>query len=235
MKRSYIGLALGALVAVGAVLCLPSCGHDQKLVSLTIQPATFAFLEPYPTGTEQYTAVGTYIHPPATMDVTSQATWKIDDGVVTLSAPGLFTPAPPPAGSPPGTPPPCGGGNISASVPEGTGGSSNVLIAYATVTVDDPSRLICPGGGTVATLSVGVIGQGTHESPGRNQLSGGVHCLVRREFLCSAHGKWPPYDLAKLPASVRQRMLGHHSRRGCCRHCNVRMRGAQTLPLLVCQ
>jgi hypothetical protein len=171
MERSYVGLALGALVALGAVLCLPSCGHNQKLVSLTIQPATFAFLEPYPTGTEQYTAVGTYIHPPATMDVTSQATWKIDDGVVTLSAPGLFTPAPPPAGSPPGTPPPCGGGNISASVPEGTGGSSNVLIAYATVTVDDPSRLICPGGGTVATLSVGVIGPGTVMS-----LPAGINC-----------------------------------------------------------
>jgi hypothetical protein len=171
MKRSYIGLALGALVAVGAVLCLPSCGHDQKLVSLAIQPTTFTFLEPYPTGTEQYTAVGTYIHPPATMDVTNQATWKIDDGVVTLSAPGLFTPAPPPAGSPPGTPPPCGGGNISASVPEGTGGSSNILIAYATVTVDDPTRLICPGGGTVATLSVGVIGQGTVMS-----LPAGINC-----------------------------------------------------------
>ena len=46
MKRSYIGLALGALVAVGAALSLPSCGHDQKLVSLEIQPGTFTFLEP---------------------------------------------------------------------------------------------------------------------------------------------------------------------------------------------
>lgn len=95
MKRSYIGLALGALVAVGAVLSLPSCGHDQKLVSLTITPSTFTFLEPYPSGTEQYTATATYIHPPATKDVTSQATWTIDDGVVTMSTPGLFTPAPP--------------------------------------------------------------------------------------------------------------------------------------------
>ena len=110
MKRSYIGLALGVLVAVGAALSLPSCGHDQKLVSLTITPTTFTFLTPYPSGTEQYTAAATYIHPPATKDVTSQATWKIDDGVVTMSSPGLFTPAPPPQGSPPGTPGPCGGG-----------------------------------------------------------------------------------------------------------------------------
>jgi hypothetical protein len=151
MKQSYIGLALGTLVAVGAALSLPSCGHDQKLVSLVIQPGTFTFLEPYPTGTEQYTAVGTYIHPPATMDVTNQATWAIDDGVVTMSTPGLFTPA---EGS-------CGGGTISATVPEGTGGAGNVVIAYATVTVDNPNLAICPGYGTVATLSVGVVGTGT--------------------------------------------------------------------------
>jgi len=151
MKRSYIGVALGALIVVGAALSLPSCGHHQKLVSLEIQPATFTFLAPYPTGTEQYTAVGTYIQPPATMDVTNQATWKIDDGVVTMTTPGLFTPA---KGY-------CGGGTISASVPEGTGGASNMVIGYATVTVDNPAVPLCPGYGTLATLSVGVVGTGT--------------------------------------------------------------------------
>lgn len=164
MKRSYIGLALGALVAVGVVLSLPSCGHDQKLVSLQIQPGAFTFLEPAPTPvTEQYTAIGTYIHPPATMDVTNQATWKIDDGVVTMSTPGLFTPA---AGY-------CGGGNISASVPEGTGGSQNIMIAYATVTVDNPAVVSCPGGGTQATLSVQITpsGFGTVTS-----LTYGINC-----------------------------------------------------------
>jgi hypothetical protein len=166
MKRSYIGLALGALVVVGVALSLPSCGHSQKLVSLQIQPQNFTFLEPYAAppavnGTEQYTVIGTFIHPPATIDVTKQATWTIDDGVVTMSAPGLFTPAAPPQNSPPGTQPPCGGGNISASVPEGTGGAGNVLVAYATVTVNNPANVLCPGGGTLATLAVGVIGSGS--------------------------------------------------------------------------
>ncbi len=168
MKRSYIGLALGALVAVGAVLSLPSCGHDQKLVSLEIQPGTFTFLEPYSPPpatnvTEQYTAIGTYIHPPATMNVTNQATWKIDDGVVTMSTPGLFTAAPDY----------CGGGNISATVPAGTGGASNVMIAYATVTVDNPTVATCPGGNTEATLSVQITpnGGGTVTS-----LSYGINC-----------------------------------------------------------
>jgi hypothetical protein len=166
MQRSYIGLALGALVAVGAVLSLPSCGHDQKLVSMTITPTTSTFQEPGftpppPNPTQQYTAIATYIHPPATKDVTSQATWKIDNGVATLTSPGLFTATPPPPGAPPGTPGPCGVADISASVPEGTGGSGNVVIALATVTVDDPSNILCPGGGKLATLAVGVVGSGT--------------------------------------------------------------------------
>jgi hypothetical protein len=168
MKRSYIGLAVGALVALGAVLSLPSCGHDQKLVSLTIQPATFTFLDPYApppatNPTEQYTATATYIHPPETKDVTSQATWKVDDGAVTMGAPGLFTPA---SGF-------CGVGNISASVPEGTGGASNIVIAYATVTVDNPTIPTCPGGGTQATLGVSISpsGGGTVTS-----LTYGINC-----------------------------------------------------------
>ena len=176
MKRSYIGLALGVLMAVGAVLSLPSCGHDQKLVSMTITPTTSTFLEPGftpppPNPTQQYTATATYIHPPATKDVTSQATWKIDNGVATMSSPGLFTATPPPIGSPPGTPGPCGVADISASVPEGTGGSSNVVIAVATVTVNDSSNVLCPGGGKLATLAVGVVGTGLVTS-----LPGGISC-----------------------------------------------------------
>jgi hypothetical protein len=159
MKRSYIGLALGALVAVGTVLSLPSCGHDQKLVSLAIQPGTFTFGTP--AGTEQYQAIGTYIHPPATKDVTSRATWKIDDGVVAFTAPGLVTPV---SGI-------CGGGTISASLSEGTGGTGNIVVTYATVTVDDPSNDLCPGGGKIATLSVGVVGTGLVTS-----LPAGISC-----------------------------------------------------------
>jgi hypothetical protein len=176
MKRSYIGLAVGPLVLVGAALSLASCGHDQKVVSLTITPTTSTFLEPGftpPNPTQQYTAIATYIHPPATKDVTSQATWKIDNGVATLASPGLFTATPPPAGSPPGTPGPCGVADISASVPEGTGGSGNVVIAVATVTVDDPSNSLCPGGGRLATLAVGVFGIGLVRS-----LPGPISCTA---------------------------------------------------------
>jgi hypothetical protein len=166
MKRSSIGLALAALVTLGAALCLPSCGHDQKVVSLTITPTTSTFLEPGfipppPNPTQQYSAIATYIHPPATKDVTSQATWTVDNGVATVTAPGVISATPPPAGSPPGTTGPCGVADISASIPEGTGGSGNVVTALATVTVNDPSSVLCPGGGQLGTLAVGVVGPGT--------------------------------------------------------------------------
>jgi hypothetical protein len=160
MKRSYIGLALGALVAAGAALSLPSCGHDQKLTSISIQPATSTFLDPDPALQVQYTAMGTYIHPPATKDVTSQATWAVDSNLVTINA-GLVSPA---SGL-------CGTGNISATVPVGTGGASNVMTAYATVTVNNPADVNCPGGGTEASLSVQVSGNGTVTS-----LTGGIDC-----------------------------------------------------------
>ncbi len=162
MKWSYVGLAMAALLGLATVLSLPSCGHDQKLVSIDIHPSSFTFLIPDAGQTEQLTAVGTYIHPPATKDITSQATWKADDGVVTVNAGTVTTPG--------GT---CGGANISATMPEGTGGASNIVIGYSTVTVNDPSNPICPGGGTEATLGVVVnpVGYGTVTS-----LTGGISC-----------------------------------------------------------
>jgi hypothetical protein len=150
MKRSYIGLALGTLVAVGAVLSLPSCGHDQKLVSLQVQPTGgFVFPVPNAGATGQYTAIGTYIHPPATKDVTSQAKWAVDDNVVSINA-GLVT-----------TNGSCGSADVSATMPEGTGGASNIVIGYSFVTVRDTTNPNCPGGSaTTGELVVTPAGPG---------------------------------------------------------------------------
>jgi hypothetical protein len=186
MKLGYIGLALGTLVAAGALLTLPSCGHDQKLVGITVQPSGFTFLTQ--AGTEQFTATGTYIHPPATKDITNQVTWTVDDNIVNINA-GLVSPSPTLG---------CGGGTISASF----GGQT----AYATVTVDDPADSLCPGGGTLATLSVGVVGTGTVTS-----LPTGVSCPgtcvatfnVNASVLLTANG--PTVTWANCPqASANQ-------------------------------
>jgi hypothetical protein len=162
MKRSYIGLALGALVAVGAALSLPSCGHDQKLVSLAVHPASPGFTFPVPNAgaTGQYTAIASYIHPPATKDVTSQATWAVDDQVVSINA-GLVT-----------TNGSCGSADVSATMPEGTGGASNIVVGYSFVTVQDTSNPHCPGGSASnGELLVTIVGVGTVTSQ-----PGGINC-----------------------------------------------------------
>ncbi len=166
MKRSYMGLALGALVAVGAALSLPSCGHDQKLVSLAVQPASPGFTFPVPTAgaTGQYTAIASYIHPPATKDVTSQATWAVDDQVVSINA-GLVT-----------TNGSCGSADVSATMPEGTGGPSNIVVGYSFVTVQDKTDPNCPGGNAangqlVVTLAGNGVGTVTSQP-------GGIDCPV---------------------------------------------------------
>jgi len=142
------------------MLSLPSCGHDQKLVSLQVAPSGFTFLTPVAGATGQFTATASYIHPPATEDVTSRAAWAVDDNVVSISA-GTVTV----------TGDGCGGANVSATMPEGTGGSSNIVVAYATVTVNNPADPVCPGGGTEAELGVQVVGPGVVAS-----LTGGISC-----------------------------------------------------------
>jgi len=162
MKRSYIGLALGALVAVGAALSLPSCGHRQKLVGLTVQPsAGFIFSQATAGATGEFTATASYIHPPATKDVTSQATWAVDDDVVGINA-GVVT-----------TNGNCGTANVSATMPEGTGGASNIVIGYSFVTVNNPAVATCPGGGTEGTLSVQISPPGTGTV---TSLTYGINC-----------------------------------------------------------
>ncbi len=152
MKRSYIGLALSALVAVGAVLSFPSCGNEKKLVSLQIQPG----LATYPTpnsGQVDFSAIGTYIHPPSTQDITTKVTWSTDiPELLTLNFGGVAGAVAPSGGG-------CGIANIIATGKEGTGGSGNVVIAYATVTVQDPTNSLCPGGSTtLAVVTVTLAG-----------------------------------------------------------------------------
>jgi len=155
MKRSYIGLALGVLVAVGAVLSLPSCGHDQKLVSLTVSPATALYPTPQ-SGQVDFSAIGTYIHPPETKDITTQVTWSTDvPELLTLNYQGVAGAVVPNGEGG------CGIADIIATAPAGTGGASNIVPGYATVTVNNPAVLTCPGGGTETILSVQVTGPGT--------------------------------------------------------------------------
>lgn len=72
MSRVLARVAL--VVVVASFLAFPGCGHDQKLISISIEPnnATIngAGLELH------YKALGTYAHPPNTKDITNQVLWE---------------------------------------------------------------------------------------------------------------------------------------------------------------
>jgi|SRR5882672_1626525 len=157
MKAVWRRGALGATLILTATNFL-SCMHDLKLVSITIQPPAGTFLTPDTGGEIDFTALGSYIHPPDTRDITDKVTWKTDvPGLVSVNG-GKVSPL----GG-------CGGANLSASLQD----NGNLVIAYATVTVNDPTNPICPGGGTEATLGVSVNPSdfGTVTS-----LIGGISC-----------------------------------------------------------
>lgn len=144
MSRRYFGLAIGALVAAGATLSLPSCGHDQKLQSVTISPATVTYQTPQSVAAV-LKAYGTYIHPPETKDITAQVTWADD-------VPEMLILTPVADGEQVGPNGVCGIADVSATALEGTGGSNNIVVGYATMTIDG-SQPTCPG----ATSSNGEV------------------------------------------------------------------------------
>ena len=80
------------------LVLIPGCGHDQQLVSITVEPATETFGAgsiPVPEDAGlfvQLRALGTYIHPPVTKDITTQVTWASNSpNMVTVDAAGVLT------------------------------------------------------------------------------------------------------------------------------------------------
>jgi hypothetical protein len=92
-------VALVVLIVVATVLVsLSSCGRDQQLESITVQPQS----ETFGTSTTpvidnagsqvQLRALGNYIHPPVTKDITSQVTWTSNTPqMMTVDSSGLLT------------------------------------------------------------------------------------------------------------------------------------------------
>ena len=133
MSRNVCILSLICLVSIFA----PSCGHDQKLQSIAVQPASVNFLSPDARLNAQLTAMGTYIHPPETKDITNTVKWTSDiTGVVTVTSTGVVSPA--------GTGE-CGIANVTARVfTSDNNPSGNVVTGSSTVTVHNTAVAICP-------------------------------------------------------------------------------------------
>jgi hypothetical protein len=124
--------------AVLLILGIFGCGHDQELTSITVTPSNTTIIGQ---GLElQFTAVGHYIHPPESKDITSTVIWKSTAeqiiSFITPDKPGLAT-----SGLGCGT-----NIGISAVVYSNPNNpsSGNAVIGTATVSVTQPNDPNCP-------------------------------------------------------------------------------------------
>jgi hypothetical protein len=152
------------LVGVGLLLfSFSSCGDPQELVSITVQPQTETFgMSNIPVSQDaglqvQLRALGSYVHPPVTKDITSQVTWKSNDTqMVTVNSSGLAT----------ATGITCGGTLISATVTTnadtgGVGSSGAIVTGYMTANVTCFTGTTSGNGGVEPTLTVAFAGSGS--------------------------------------------------------------------------
>jgi hypothetical protein len=145
-KWSAFISVFGIISVASLLLSFASCGRDQQLTSLTVQPASETFgATNIPVDLDaglnvQLRAIGGYSHPNVTKDLTSQVVWSSNTpGLATVNSTGLLT----------ATGQDCGNGLVSATVTTSKG-SGNIATAYMTVTV------VCftGTGGTGPTLTV---------------------------------------------------------------------------------
>jgi hypothetical protein len=157
MIRKWFGIS--ALVITAALLLgLASCARDQKLTGITVQPANATFGG---VGAQlQFTAIGTYIHPPENKDISQQVTWSIDSqGLLSIDANGLATDISD-----------CGTGNVTATVKVGSGiisGSAFVSAAGVGTSACTQASLtvVVAGTGTVTSSPAGITCPGTCSAP----------------------------------------------------------------------
>jgi len=158
MNAKLVGLV--ALVATASLLLsVASCGRDQQLVSIAIQPAVETVgSSTIPLSVDmgfqvQLRALGTYIHPPVTKDITSQVTWASNTPqMFTVDSSGLLT----------ATAQACGGTLVSATVNTNTS-AGGISSSGALVTGYMTANLVCytASGADVLTLTFG-----TNSAPG---------------------------------------------------------------------
>lgn len=164
MNGKWLSIAVLAAIA-GLLLGINSCGRSQELVSIQIQPAVETFgaanipVIDNKGAQVQLRALGTYIHPPVTKDITNQATWASNTPLMfTVSSTGMLT----------ATGESCGGTLISATLTTNSsagGISSNGALVTGYMT----GNVVCNtgtggGGGLALTMIFGGPGAGNVSS-----------------------------------------------------------------------
>ncbi len=137
--RKKMSALLGLCVALYLLASLSGCGHEQQLVGITVVPDVETFGAPnIPVSANagakvQLRALGSYIHPPVTKDITTQVVWTSNTSdMVTVDATGLIT----------ATGNACGGTIISATVTTNHS-SGNIQSNGALVTGSMTANVVC--------------------------------------------------------------------------------------------
>jgi hypothetical protein len=131
---------LGLFLAAFLLSTMSACGHDQQLESITVIPAVENFGSTKTPVIDdaglnvQLRALGSYIHPPVTKDITNKVTWTSNTPqMVTVDANGVIT----------ATGLSCGGTIISATIV--TNHSDGAISSTgALVTGSMTANVICP-------------------------------------------------------------------------------------------
>jgi len=130
---------LGLCFAMFLVVGFSACAHEQQLVSITIVPAVENFgatnipVDLDAGANVQLRALGSFIHPPVTKDITNQVVWVSNTpDMVTVNATGLITV----------TGISCGGTIVSATVTTNNHGSRTSNGAIVTGSMQ--ANVICP-------------------------------------------------------------------------------------------
>jgi hypothetical protein len=144
MSRKWFSIL--ALIATATFLVnVSSCGYNQHLVSINIPESGGSFGAVDPSLFFDFKAYGTYIHPPATKDITDLVTWQSDNPqVVQVSSTGVVSPNLD-----------CGVADISASFYDSP---NDVVSNSVAVTVNGPASLGCTPAGAQPILTVTVTG-----------------------------------------------------------------------------
>ncbi|MBO0911004.1 MAG: Ig-like domain-containing protein [Acidobacteria bacterium] len=156
--RYYLGRATCVAQLTLWLIATLSCAHDQQLQSIEVRPAAETFgASNIPVTADaglsvQLRALGHYIHPPVTKDITSQVAWSSDDvQMVTIDSTGLLT----------ATGNTCGSSLVSATVQTNSdlgGRSSSGAIVTGTMT----ANVVCfTGSGSNLALTISFLGSGT--------------------------------------------------------------------------
>ena len=156
------------------VVGLTSCAHEQQLTSITVQPTTETFgAADIPVSADaglnvQLRALGSFIHPPVTKDITDQVTWNSNTpDMVTVTPAGLLVV----------TGVACGNALVSATVTTNKS-SGNRDSSGAIVTGYMTANVVCFSSGPTLTVNFAGTGSGTVTSS-----PSGLSCATT----CSAH------------------------------------------------